>query len=104
MSSSGTSPTAEIGRLILSGNQDVRSAVELQRSLTDLISKHNQVLIDCKDIDSIDAACLQILLAARRDSQDTVEIVAEPNCEAARWIQYSGLADRLLGRTVGTSN
>jgi anti-anti-sigma factor len=98
MQSVKAAPRVEPIRLTLSGNQDVRNANELQRSLTELLSKNNAVSIDCNAIESMDAACLQLLLAAKRESQNGVQFIAEPNSEAARWIQYSGLANTLLGR------
>ena len=91
------SPQMEQHHLKLSGNQDVRNATELQRSLTELLSKNCAITIDCSAIESLDAACLQLLLAAKREAQNLVQIIAQPNSEAARWIQYSGLASLLLG-------
>ena len=97
------SPQVEPNRLTLSGNQDVRNATELQRSLTELLSKNNAVTIDCNAIESLDAACLQLLLAAKREAQNLVQITAEPNSEAARWIQYAGLTSLLLVSPTASS-
>lgn len=98
-----TSPQVEPNLLTLSGNQDVRNATELQRSLTELLSKNCVVTIDCSAIESLDAACLQLLLAAKREAHNLVHIIAQPNSEAARWIQYSGLASLLLSGPTASS-
>lgn len=99
MTSISSTHTLTERRLTLSGNQDVRNVVDLQRNLTEILPKSGAFVIDCNAIDSLDAACLQILLAAKRDAPNVVQIDAEPTSEAARWIQYSGLANQLFGKS-----
>ena len=103
MGQNNTSSNMEPGRLSLSGNQDVRTVGELQRSLTELLSKNNGVIVDCNAVDSLDAAFLQVLLAAKREAPDLVQITANSDSEAARWIHFAGLTQSLLGTSTTTS-
>lgn len=84
-------------RVTLTGSHDVRSSAGLQRSLVELVSQQKRVVIDCSGIDAIDAACLQILLATKREAQEAVQILAEPDSEASKWFGYAGLTSQLLG-------
>ena len=81
----------------LQGTQDVRNAAELHQKLLS-VSDHGQtVVVDCSEVDSVDAACLQLLLAAKRENPPLV-IKVDSASETAGWIRISGLADRLYAK------
>ncbi len=86
----------EATHVSLSGNQDVRTAADLQRQLTDLLATKQFVVLDGTELQSIDAACLQLLLAAKREAQEKLQIMIPSDHETIGWIQYSGLANLLL--------
>lgn len=81
--------------LSLSGNCDVRSATELQLSLVELLREELPVTIDCSKVESIDTACTQLLLAAKRESTQPVTLVYGEDCEAAKWFELAGVNNYL---------
>lgn len=80
----------------LHGSQDVRSAAEFQKTLLEHFIQEQPLTVDCSAIESLDAAFLQLLVAAKRERPQHLSIDAPVGSEAERWIQYSGLSSLLL--------
>ena len=78
-------------KLILSGACDVRSASELQSLLLEICNDDQPSFIDCNEVESIDTACIQLLLAAKRDAAEPLTIDFA-NSEAAKWFELAGVA------------
>lgn len=83
-------------RLELTGSQDVRVACELHRNILDLLAINEPISIDCTHVDSIDAAALQLILAAKREAADRLEVVAPADSEAGLWFRMAGVYEKLL--------
>ncbi len=83
--------------LKLEGCQDVRNATALQKSLSELLATGDAVTIDCSAIESLDAACVQLLVAAKREAQESLQIIAPADSEAGRWFQTAGVHPLLMG-------
>jgi ABC-type transporter Mla MlaB component len=82
--------------IALNGSQDVRAAAEFQKTLLEHFAQEQTLTIDCSAIESLDAAFLQLLVAAKRERPQQLSIDAPVGSEAERWIQYSGLSNLLL--------
>jgi anti-anti-sigma factor len=80
----------------LSGHQDVRNAVAFQRQLHELVLPGRATALDCSAIESLDTACVQLLIAAKREASEALKIIAAPESEFNRWIRIAG-AEKLLG-------
>ena len=80
----------------LAGNLDVRNANSLHVVLNDMVSQGKSGTIDCSSLESLDTACVQLLLAAKRDSRGAVQIEFEQDSEVAKWFGYAGVTARLL--------
>jgi anti-anti-sigma regulatory factor len=78
-------------QLTLSGTCDVRSASELQTLLCDLLREDSPVTIHCSAIDSIDTACMQLLVAAKREATKPLLFVIDEETEASKWFNLAGL-------------
>ena len=89
------SSAAASQRIRLAGNLDVRSASNLQSALQDLLSQGKPGDIDCSQVESLDCACIQLLLAVARDAQGAVKVEFEPTSEVAKWFEYAGVRERL---------
>jgi anti-anti-sigma factor len=50
--------------LVLSGDLDVRSTMEVRAAVRDLLDVHGAVAIDLSEVDSIDVTALRVLAAA----------------------------------------
>jgi len=50
--------------LVLSGDLDVRSTMEVRSALNDLLEAHSEVVIDLSGVDSVDLTALRVLAAA----------------------------------------
>jgi anti-anti-sigma factor len=50
--------------LVLSGDLDVRSTMEVRTALRDLLERHGAVVIDLSGVDSVDVTALRVLAAA----------------------------------------
>jgi ABC-type transporter Mla MlaB component len=87
----------------LAGNLDVRNANGLQVALNEVLSQGKSGTIDCSALESIDTACIQLLLAAQSDTRGSLKVGFEPSSDAAKWFTYAGVADRLLNATSATS-
>jgi anti-anti-sigma factor len=92
----GTKPD-DTTSIPLQGTQDVRNAAELHQKLLSALGNGQTVVVDCSEVESVDAACLQLLLAAKRENSQLV-IKADATSETAGWIRISGLADRLYAK------
>ena len=79
----------------LAGSLDIREANGLQSALNGLLSEGQNGAIDCTNLESIDTACLQLLLAAKRDTRGTVEILFDADSEITKWFDYAGTTERL---------
>ncbi len=86
-------------QLDLMGNQDVRVAGQLHRNLIELLAHNEPVSIHCTGVDSVDASALQLLLAAKREAGDSLEIVAADDSEAGTWFRLAGVRDKLQLKT-----
>ncbi len=83
-------------RFELTGAQDVRVASDLHRSLIELLTSNQPATVDCSRVDSFDAAAIQLLLAAKRETGDKFTIIAPNDSQSESWIALSGLKGRLL--------
>ncbi len=88
----------------LAGNLDVRNASNLQNVLSDLLAQGKPNEIDCSQIESVDCACVQLLLATVREAQGTIKLKYEPSSEVANWFNYAGVSDRLQAAATGNSS
>ncbi len=86
--------------LTLEGCQDVRVAADLQRRLIEVLSRGTPVSVECSQIDTLDASTIQLLLAAKRESNEALAIEASPESESAIWFRQAGVAERLLTQRV----
>ena len=84
----------------LAGSLDVRNANGLQGALSSLLSEEPTGKVDCSALESLDTACVQLLLAAKRDSRGAVEIVFDPAGEIAKWFDYAGATANLRASTT----
>ncbi len=82
-------------QLELTGCQDVRVAGDLHRNLIELLALNEPVTINCVAVDSIDAAALQLLLAAKREVSEKLTIVAPEGSESVTWFRLAGAGDML---------
>ena len=80
----------------LAGNLDVRNANSLHVILNDMVSQGKSGTIDCSALQSLDTACVQLLLAAKRDSRGSLQVKFEPDSEVSKWFGYAGVTARLL--------
>lgn len=86
----GKSPTVQI-----QGCLDVRNANHLQAKLIDLLASGSAAHIDCTKLESIDCACIQVLLATLRDARGPITIDVNPQSEGAKWFGFAGIQERL---------
>ncbi len=93
----GKSPTVQID-----GSLDIRNANHLQATLSDLISRGSTAHIDCTKLESIDCACIQLLLATLRDARGPISIDVDPESEGAKWFGFAGIQERLRSYTSPT--
>ena len=82
------------------GTQDVRVALELQKALEQVVASGQPTIVNCSEVESLDASFLQLLLAVKRESRDLVRIEVDPESEAARWISYAGMTNQLIGASA----
>jgi ABC-type transporter Mla MlaB component len=82
-------------RFELTGSQDVRVVGELHRNLIELLALSEPLCLDCTRIDAIDTAALQLILAAKREAAEKLEIVAESDSEAGLWFRMAGVLEKL---------
>lgn len=87
----------------LAGSLDVRNANGLQGTLSSLLSEEPTGTVDCSALESLDAACVQLLLAAKRDSRGAVEIVFDHAGEIAKWFDYAGATASLRAPATNES-
>ena len=90
---------AESQRIRLAGNLDVRNASSLQSALSDMLLRGKPGEIDCCQVESLDCACVQLLLAAVRDAQGAIKVEFSPSSEAAKWFEYAGVTARFQTST-----
>lgn len=83
----------------LAGALDVRDANRLQVVLNDLLTENHGGAIDCSALESIDTACVQLLLAAKRDVRGSVEITIPEDSDVVKWFDYAGAKDRLCSNS-----
>ncbi len=83
----------------LAGSLDIRDANRLQSVLNSLLSEGQNGTVDCSALESLDTACVQLLLAAKRDNRGPVELVFDAASEITKWFDYAGVTERL--RTTG---
>lgn len=88
-----------VSKLVLSGCQDVRVAGELQRQLIEITSKDNVTVVECNEIESMDASTIQLLWAAKRESANRLRLDVSPSSDFARWSQLAGIAESLFATT-----
>ena len=81
-------------QLKLSGSCDVRIASELRSSLQELCSDELPATVDCSSVESIDTACIQLLIAAKREASQPLTI-SFLDSEAARWFELGGVSSYL---------
>ena len=79
----------------------MRNANRLHAVLNDLLSQGKPARIECGALESIDTACVQLLLAAKSDPRASVRIAFESNSEVAKWFGYAGVGERLLASGEG---
>lgn len=80
--------------LKLSGTCDVRNASELRASLQELCLDELPATVDCSTVESIDTACIQLLIAAKREALQPLTISFQDS-EAARWFELGGVSSYL---------
>lgn len=80
--------------LKLSGTCDVRTASELRASLQELCLDELPATVDCSTVESMDTACIQLLIAAKREALQPLTISFQDS-EAARWFELGGVASYL---------
>ncbi len=83
----------------LAGNLDVRDANSLHVVLNDMVTQGKSGTIDCSALESLDTACVQLLLAAKRDSRGSLQVEFDQDGEVAKWFGYAGVTPRLLEPT-----
>jgi len=86
-------------QLKLSGTCDVRTASELRASLQELCLDELPATVDCSRVESIDTACIQLLIAAKRESSQPLTISFQDS-EAARWFELGGVASYLGANAI----
>lgn len=84
----------------LTGTLDVRDANRLQVLLNDLLSEGQSGTIDCSALESLDTACVQLLLAAKKDPRCSVEVAFNDGSDVAKWFGYAGVTERLRESSV----
>lgn len=83
----------------------MRDANGLQGALSSLLSEESTGTVDCSELESLDTACVQLLLAAKRDSGGAVEIAFDNAGEIAKWFDYAGATANLrASSTSQTAN
>ncbi len=87
----------------LAGSLDVRDASRLQVVLNDLFNNGQGGSIDCTALESVDTACVQLLLAAKKDTRGSVEIAFGDSSEVSKWFSYAGVTE-LLRSSVDCSS
>lgn len=88
-------------QLKLSGTCDVRIASELRSSLQELCLDELPATVDCSNVESIDTACIQLLIAAKREASQPLT-VSFLDSEAARWFELGGVSS-FLGADASTT-
>jgi anti-anti-sigma regulatory factor len=84
--------------LKLSGSCDVRMANELHSSLQEICADELPATVDCTAVESIDTACTQLLIAAKREALHPLTISFHDS-EAAKWFEIGGVASYLGSST-----
>lgn len=72
------------------GGQDVRNAGNLHRDLLRFCSESTPIRLKCSEIDSIDASTIQLLLAAKQELGDLLQIEADGSSEIRSWLKIAG--------------
>lgn len=75
-----------------SGDLDINSASDLQRQLRESCETYATVEVDCTEVESIDTACLQVLMAAQRDYPDAFVLKVVDGSRCQTWLNYAGLS------------
>lgn len=83
--------------LALKGNADVSIAQQLHRQLSESIATSKTVTVDCNQLDYLDVACVQILLAAKQVSDVAVSVGLDPQTPVAQCLKHAGLLALLTG-------
>ncbi len=89
--------SGDVHVLVLSGDIDIDAAAEINAKLARL-QRASTVFVDLWDTTSIDSACLEVLLAAKRRAEKThwdFAVIAEPGGVAAQEIEAAGLGEEL---------
>jgi anti-anti-sigma regulatory factor len=88
----------------LAGTLDVRDANRLQSVLNGLLAEGQNGTVDCSALESLDTACVQVLLAAKRDTRGSVELAFDDTSEVTKWFDYAGATARLRATSIGQTS
>lgn len=83
-------------QLKLSGSCDVRIASVLRSSLQELCLDELPATVDCSRVESIDSACIQLLIAAKREASQPLTISFLDSEDAQRF-EHGGFSSYLGG-------
>lgn len=80
-------------KVLLSGSLHVSNAFALHQTLTSLVEKYSQLDIVLNEVTAFDVSAMQILLAARRESDTKVSVTLGEGCDSAsHWLQVAGMS------------
>lgn len=80
-------------KVLLSGSLHVSNAFALHQKLTSLVEKYSQLDIVLNEVTAFDVSAMQILLAARRESDTKVSVTFGEGCDSAsHWLQVAGMS------------
>ncbi|MCU0712447.1 MAG: hypothetical protein MUC43_10335 [Pirellula sp.] len=74
----------------IGGGQDIRNAVTLHRDLLRFSSESTPILLECSEIECIDASTIQLFLAIKTEMGDLVRLVADSSSEIRSWLRIAG--------------
>lgn len=80
------------GKLLLTGDLNVERAAELKSLLMDAVAAHDELEVDLSGVEMMDAAGLQVLLLAKRESAAggrSLRLVAHSPAVAALFELYN---------------
>jgi anti-anti-sigma factor len=84
--------------IVLEGAIDIFFAADLRQAALALLEDGEDLAVDCKKLDRLDTATLQVLLALKRELEQRGKKLrmAELGSEPARFVGLAGLTNHLL--------
>lgn len=80
-------------QVLLGGNLQIVNALQLHHQLLETVEKFPQVELHLKDVTAIDAAVMQVLLAAKNHASTTVIVhLDKVGDSVSHWLRVAGLA------------